>query len=377
MKNLEVLGFSVLVCMTVACNGNKASLESYLTPERNANLGKVILEKLDSVVCEVPENEYNSFTGIDENQDELYCHSILDPLKITVYDIAKGEHVKTIDYDPNLLRAREILSYQVLSRDSILLVTTPGSKVVLTDGEGKILERWSPDISEGELCGGGVHYDYLNSGKLCMVMCPGSRYSIEKSDPSVPRHWIYDMNTNDWYGKIAPLEGVLKYSEGLYYFDMMTPFHLVKDNLLYVTYMVDHSVYVYDINTGKLLVEKDISPEDAGVMVSPIETEIASYENLSGLRRRAASYGPLYYHEKCNLFSRVYKYSLEQRKGSGNHMEVCIYDDDFNIVGSEIIKTGYIDFIFPTQDGFVAVAKNNTDADSVKFIRYKIKSQIK
>lgn len=22
------------------------------------------------------------------------------------------------------------------------------------------------------------------------------------------------MNTNDWYGKIAPLEGVLKYSEG-------------------------------------------------------------------------------------------------------------------------------------------------------------------
>ena len=210
-----------------------------------------------------------------------------------------------------------------------------------------------------------------------MVMCPGSRYSIEKSDPSVPRHWIYDMNTKDWYGKIAPLEGVLKYSEGLYYFDMMTPFHLVKDNLLYVTYMVDHSVYVYDINTGKLLVEKDISPEDAGVMVSPIETEIASYENLSGLRSRAASYGPLYYHEKCNLFSRVYKYSLEQRKGSGNHMEVCIYDEDFNIVGSEIIKTGYIDFIFPTQDGFVAVAKNNTDADSVKFIRYKIKRQIK
>ena len=157
----------------------------------------------------------------------------------------------------------------------------------------------------------------------------------------------------------------------------MTPFHLVKDNLLYVTYMVDHSVYVYDINTGKLLVEKDISPEDAGVMVSPIETEIASYENLSDLRRRAASYGPLYYHEKCNLFSRVYRYSLEQRNSSGNHMEVCIYDEDFNIVGSEIIKTGYIDFIFPTQDGFVAVAKNNTDADSVKFIRYKIKSQIK
>ena len=58
-------------------------------------------------------------------------------------------------------------------------------------------------------------------------------------------------------------------------------------------------------------------------------------------------------------------------------MEVCIYDEDFNIVGSEIIKTGYIDFIFPTQDGFVAVAKNNTDADSVKFIRYKIKIQIK
>ena len=55
-------------------------------------------------------------------------------------------------------------------------------------------------------------------------------------------------------------------------------------------------------------------------------------------------------------------------------MEVCIYDEDFNIVGSEIIKTGYIDFIFPIQDGFVAVAKNNTDADSVKFIRYKIKS---
>ena len=58
-------------------------------------------------------------------------------------------------------------------------------------------------------------------------------------------------------------------------------------------------------------------------------------------------------------------------------MEVCIYDDDFNIVGSEIIETGYIDFIFPTQNGFVAVAKNNADADSVKFIRYKIKSQIK
>ena len=160
-----------------------------------------------------------------------------------------------------------------------------------------------------------------------MVMCPGSRYSIEKSDPSVPRHWIYDMNTNDWYGKIAPLEGVLKYSEGLYYFDMMTPFHLVKDNLLYVTYMVDHSVYVYDINTGKLLVEKDISPEDAGVMVSPIETEIASYENLSGLRRRAASYGPLYYHEKCNLFSRVYKYSLEQRKGFGIDLPIAIMLD--------------------------------------------------
>ena len=86
MKNLEVLGFSVLVCMAVSCNGNKASLESYLTPERNANLGKVFFEKLDSVVCEVQRIEYNTCKHFHASQNEFYFYIYLVHLKISFYD---------------------------------------------------------------------------------------------------------------------------------------------------------------------------------------------------------------------------------------------------------------------------------------------------
>ena len=374
-RTIGIIGSAVAMAgIALGCSGNthkKDSLEDYLVPERNVCSGKFSLKLTDSTVCEVPEKEYNMFTNIQAVGNELYCFSMLDQLRLSVYDIASGAHTKSIVYDPNILRSREIVDYQVLSRDSILLVTAPSGAIVLSDGEGNIRERWTPELLGAELTGGGCNADYMGDGKICLVMCPGGRYSIERQAPDAPRHWIYNLKTGMWDGEVAPLDGVLKYSEGVYYFDMMRPYHLVKDNRLYVTYMMDHSVYVYDLQTGKMLMEKDISPEDALELPEPVAQEVATYESLSEMRRTTAFYGPLCYHSENGLFSRRYFYPLEQRKKNGYSMEICIYDDNFDLVGSAKIRTG-VELPFATPDGFVATASNDTDADNVTFLRYKI-----
>ncbi len=374
-KVLFAVAISFLTCMSIGCSGDghkKISMEDYLIPERNVSTGEYSLVLSDSVVCDVPEKEYNVYTQIQTVGSELYCFSALDPLRLSVYDIDSGVHTKSIVYDPNILRSREIIDYQVLSRDSILLVTAPGGAIVLSDGTGRICERWAPELLGAELTGGGGHSDYMGAGKICLVMCPGTRYSIERPESDGPRHWIYNLETRMWDGEVAALEGALRYSDGVYYFDMMIPYHLVKGKFLYVTYMADHSVYVYDLKSGEMVLEKDISPEDAEKMPAPAAQEVASYENLSALRRETAFYGPLCYHSKSRLFSRCYTYSLDKRKQTGYDKEVCIYDEDFNLVGSERFVNGEVRGIFPTHDGFVATRDVTSDADHVTFLKYRI-----
>ena len=95
---------------------------------------------------------------------------------------------------------------------------------------------------------------------------------------------------------------------------MHHPFQLIVDRKMYVTYPVDHRVYIYNLATRKLVFEKDISPTFATQIPKPLYyAEALDDEKLTDLRSKTAYYGPLYFHSEPKLYSRFY--NLEKTDG--------------------------------------------------------------
>ena len=199
-------------------------------------------------------------------------------------------------------------------------------------------------------------------------MSPGSSTDL-LGNPDVNRHGVYDLEKKEWIKFMAPYEGVLKYKGiGGYYYDMQHPYQLLLNDTLYVTYPVDHKVYMYDAVNGNLLSEKDISPSVATDFPYPVEY-YDDYDKLNELRRSTAYYGPLYYHSKVDMFSRFY--NIDPDVDSGKRV-IIVYDRDFNVLCEKIYPIDDINGISPTKDGFLLHPYRPMEEDTITFMKADI-----
>ena len=383
MKKLAaiVIFFSVLN----SCNNDKWA--EYSEPDFSGNGDKVYLDKGDSVTVNVPEKHFNMFTNCQIFHDSLlYAYSLDDGRRLSLYNMNSGKFMYDITVDKNTSGVVRINNFTVVSEDSIFFSTSPKTGLVLVDSRGRKLDMWTdgdmvispemePSLSERYAFSIASYLENFQYDKgknlIYSVLSPFSAYD-ELGDPEVRRHGIYNLSSRKWEKVMAPYEGVLKYKgeSNVYFYDMHHPYQIVIDDLMYVTYPVDHRVYTYDMNTGKLLKEKDISPSCATRFDRPLDYSLTNDRELNQLRRSTAYYGPLYYHPDTRCFSRFY--NLRQVEGREAERAIVIYDMDFNIVYEKIFKLNEISRIVPADDGIVVICTDPYDADTFALVKYKI-----
>lgn len=382
MKKYIILITMSLLTASCTDKDKKNTLSEYLTPAGNtcSNTAKIIVS--DTMKVEIPSDVYNNYHTIKKYGDYLYCMPMAAAkTKLTIFDISKGTYCKTIDMDPNLLRSREFTDFCVSTSDSIYLVTYPSNEIVIIDGNGTIKDRWDRNDmqvtmeTDSLLSMTGFDINAIQIDRaadlLYASLCPVSRYELENTGNEVNRHGIYDLKKRKWIKFIAPYEGVMKMSNGgTYYFDLITPYQLFVEGKMYVTYMIDHNVYIYDLMSGRLTSEKDISPDDAETFPSPLRNP--SYEAANELRRETSFYGQLNYHKTFGMFSRTYTYSLNQRKSSGIRQEICLYDSLFEPICRLPIKNGAVDCLCASEDGFIATKSDVNCPDDVFIYKFSI-----
>lgn len=384
MKNLFPVIF-IYFALIVSCNkGNKWS--EYSEPTFLGNSDKAYLELTDSAIIEVPAKHFNSFQNCQIYHDSLlYAFSLDDRLRLSIYNIASKSFMYDIVLDKNTSGVMCISNFNVISEDSIFFSTSPKTGLVLVNSKGKKLDMWTDrdmvisqemesKLSDGYAFSIASYLENFQYDKqkhlIYAVLSPFSAYD-EFGEPDIKRHGIYDLSTRNWKTIMAPYEGVLKYKgNNIYFYDMHHPYQIVLGNLMYVTYPVDHRVYIYNTENEELIREKGISPSCATKFDRPMDPLVATDKELNQLRKNTAYYGPLYYHPDARCFSRFY--NLKNTTGKEGERAIIIYDMDFNIVYENTFKFNEIPRIVPTDDGLVIIRTDPMNPDTFVLIRYKI-----
>lgn len=377
---------SVIILLVMSCSTEDRKWAEYATPSFQGNSEEVYLTKGDSVEIRVSDGHYNIFQNCQIDRDSiLYTVSWYDGQRVSLYNIASGSFMYDIFVDRNTTGVMNIGNFKVVSQDSIFFTTFPKTGLVLLDSKGRKLDIWQegdmempaemdPVLSSGLAF---ANMSYLENfqydrdkGLIYAVLSPFSAYD-ETGDPDVKRHGIYNIVSRKWEKVFAPYEGVLKYKGNkVYFYDMHHPYQTVLDGKAYVTYPVDHRVYIYDLSSGKLTGEKDISPSCAGQFAKPLDPALTSDDEMNRFRRTTAYYGPLYYHPDVECFSRFYL--PENVEGQGREKVVIIYDKDFNIVCERRFKENEVSNMVPTDNGFMTIPYDPMDSDTFTVVKYKI-----
>jgi len=382
-----------LICLllTLSCSRKEEkTLSFYRNPQNKAeNKNSVFLNPVDTINIQVSSDKGNRFLqGYLYKDSLLYAVSLYEKLTIDIYDIKRKQFVNEIKIEPGPTRTLSIANFAVASPDSIFIIPSPNPGVHLINSKSELIKIWDKydlQISESfdpiladqgfGICGSsGLQNVTLDNQNNIMYMVLSPLSTIDEiGDPTPKRHGIYDLKNSKWIGLLAPYEGVLKNKgEGRYYFDMHHPYQLVVKGKLYVTYPVDHRVYVYNIASRKLILEKDISPTFATQIPEPLfDADAFDYNKLVKLRGETAYYGPLYYHPSPKVYSRFY--NLEKKEGKTRERAIIIYDKDFNIISENVFPIDDITRIQASDDGFyVQPQPHILNADTLALIHFKI-----
>lgn len=386
MSCLRTSFYILISLFIISCNSNTdiEKFESYISPNyQGLHKNNMDLIVSDTVYTTLPFVFYNRFCNFDLYHDSiLYCSSAIEGTKLYRFNISSGKFEKMFELDPNLTLTKQIYMYKVLSEDSIFISMYPKSGLLLVNGDGTVLNKWFDkdfeisSIQEKILNKEGFGISdcsrlqglNVDKNKVWFVLSPGSSTDF-LGNPDVNRHGVYDLEKKEWIKFMAPYEGVLKYKGiGRYYYDMQHPYQLLLNDTLYVTYPVDHKVYIYDAVNGNLLSETDISPSVATDLPYPVK-DYNDYKKLSELRRSTAYYGPLYYHSKADLFSRFY--NIDPNVDSGKRV-IIVYDRDFNILCEKTYHINDISGIHPTKNGFLLNPYREMEEDTITFVKVDI-----
>ena len=378
----------LFILSVIILSGCKQSLDHYLTPNfKQKHLNSASLLFKDTIKIPVPQESMDSyFMHTDLLEDRfIYGFGMYSPLSMSVFDLNKKEFLNLVNFDRHLLNAMQIVNFKVISPDSIILTTNFNSSIFFVDRKGQIIDRWtgeSLNISETEdvyiaEIGCSIssnsrleNLSYDKSSNLLYIPL-GVDNILSLDYVNAKRHGVYNLSQKKWQVLYGAYEGTLKHTnKGRYFYDMEYSYQLITPDYIYISYPVDHSVYIYDKTTFKLKEVKDISPSMATKTPAPLyDLDVEDDRKLNNLRRAAPFYGPLYYHESINKFSRFYNEAKKENRPA--QRAIIIYDSDFNILEERAFPIQQISHIQPSPAGFI-IQPYQMESDTAIFVRVDI-----
>lgn len=382
---MRIVFFLCLMLAFAGCGHH--NLHKYLKPAEPIYSERTLkLVPIDTLSIQVPDTVYNYYHNTQIFEDSLfYGINYFTQLDINVFNLRTGKFDRVIRVDPNIVHTYRVEQFRVVSPDSIYVVSCPDNGIRMLDADGFIVDEWSADdlrmasdvdyILSQEGFGladlsGLENFDVIGT-ECFLTLSPVTSTDFEGS-PIVKRHGIYDLVKRQWRMAFGYYEGVLKYKgDNVYFYDMHDPYRIVADGKAFVTYPIDHFVYIYDMMTSELIDKKSLAPSFAIKFPHPVSKDkMYDDELMNELRRDSPFYGPLYYHSSVACWSRFYNFTDQdtgiQKRG------FIIYDAEFKILYENIFEYDEIACITPDNEGVVVMPRNEMEADVALFIRYRI-----
>lgn len=324
-------------------------------------------------------NEYSKATVLDDKY--LYgVNRYSNVNKINVFDIEKSVFINSISVPDFLFSSYGIGNLIVDSRDSIFIQLDPAMRTVLINSSGNIInsfkDNYNLDSLGSSLVGDKFHgYDFAlfasysqpcfnkEREELYVVFRILGSNQVVGLDP-LPRIGVLDLKTKEWVRFIAPLEEDMSNFESYRYdYEFSIPYLQVVDNKVFVSYPMNSFIYVYDALSCELLCVKEVRPTQQEELTAPINPKyITDQQKLRNFRASTNFYGPLLYHQKLNLFTRIFYYTLptfldngKLNDGLARESVVLILDDTLATVGERYFEAGEFitSYTICTGDGFL------------------------
>lgn len=286
----------------------------------------------------------------------VYAFAKEEPGKLFVFDVIQGKFLREIVLDPEILDQDKMTTFYVLNPDSIFFMGSNGLSVRLAEGNGAVRSTWTAEV----LGFGPVnnflfpyflpqYQAYFQSRSLLHLTVVPAFFPTKKGYEDQPLQVVVDLSKDRTKLAYGPAEGVMRFKESLVYpTDISFPYALVRGDTTFVSFPMDHFIYVYNNKSGKLLSKHGAASRHVSEFPAPVPAdESKDYQRMWNFRIQTPFYEPLFYHARAKLYSRTVQHpqALKDEEGllnTGRHRtaSVIIMDQHLRIVGETIFEDG-------------------------------------
>ncbi len=338
------------------------------------------VELTDTINIEIPDSCLNYYSQRIIKDSLLYLYDIKYPDKVDVFCLKNMSFKKRI-----ILKApgfaQNLAGLFVKNKDSLFVLSQVSKFLYLFNSRGEFINSWNLDYPPFTVADNFTQTDFIfpvmlyemtpyidDRLNVYLTIAPLGIESLQNVADKTELQVVYDLKKGDWKYAYAPYKGQMKEKGNKFYpFDLSFPYRLIYDEFVIISYPMDHSIFVYDKNTGDFLKEycfavKGLTRFPDGLSVEELDDRKLSWN----FRVKTPFYGPVYYHSKVELFSRIYytKQELLNAKGyvndgSNRQAIVLLFDKNFKKVEEVVIKNGQMGVhkVIPLPDGYL-VAPN-------------------
>lgn len=386
---LNYLKFFLVYIIFVSCNSELELRNSLISPEHS------VVDSIDlNFSHEVRIKADSLFTFI---RPTTYCDTILIALtkgklgELRLFDIKNGKYLGKIVVDANIFIDEKVTTFYVHNLDSIFFLSSNSLNVNIVDGNGSVQKAWTYQDLEIDPPGTLIYPYFLpqyrptyfsKSGLMHVCIIPGF-FTTKSGYETTLLQTVINLKKNRLKLKYGPPEGVMKLkSERIYPADLSFPYSLVIGDTTYVSFPMDHFVYVYNNTTGNFLFKSAVSSGSVKQLPLPLSAEsVKDTQEIWNFRVQTPFYEPLYFHEKSNLFSRAIHHPQNLKddmglinSGKNRLTSVVILNRNLKIVGEKVFSNGQhpIHGSIPVSDGLLLISSEpDSTIINIPHIKYE------
>lgn len=369
-------------------NCKEKSLKDYAILSENPGYNKKIkISKIsvikDSLEITVPNGSPLNYFHNYIFSDTLFF-GIKDYNSLDVYNIRTQQFVKNIEIPRHEL-ASEIQSLYVKSLDSIYVLNNYPPVFYHINYQGDILNKYEPgvlklNIQNERIPSNEIIYNFTNlnyqkpfliNNFIYLPINPFDSHHVT-GFTKAERIGIYDLKDRKWLKSICPPKGVFSIENVFFNYDLSSPNYIFNNNHIYVSYPMDHYIYVYDVE-GNFIDKKLASSSYIKTFPPPLnKNQLKDFQSSWNFRIQTPFYGPLFYHKNINLFSRVFYQQQGLYKNNGELNDGANRTAYLIVFNSKLEKIDEIEFtngslgvskVSPLNDG-ILVGKSKTYWDN-------------
>lgn len=301
--------------------------------------------------------------------------------QIHIYDLHKGKPHQVVAWDA-VKYAKIGGAFSWIEKDSTLLLYNVGGRSFLKinftgeDATSIPMNKLYSKGKSGKEVKGMFIPVFSNSSPVCL---PDNSLIIPQQMPpaSYVEGNLFDVVRMSADGKQILTQYLrpdsLSYAQlvhSVYPLDLSQVFVLEQNGRVYISYPMDHYVYVYETYSGKFLFKKT-NPMHKAVVNLPQPIPIGDerdHDKTFKYRMVVPYYRALQYHKEFDMFSRLLVHPIgeDDVKSTAKNMKrkvsVFIFDKNLDLLGEEIIDQTNMGFMFTNlPDGWVSIPNINDE----------------